>query len=166
MAEKEKVHHQGEERERKFLVGVLPEDLAQYPSKEIVQGYLAITGDGTEVRLRKKGNTFFLTVKSGRGETREESEMALGESQFNSLWPLTEGMRIEKTRYEIPYGDNLIELDVYRGDLEGLITVEVEFDSERLSMEFIAPEWFGTEVTEDRGYKNQSLAVYGIPHRP
>jgi adenylate cyclase len=167
MAETEKIHfHQAEEIERKFLVGALPDNLSQYPSKEINQGYLIISKDGTEVRVREKGDHYFLTVKSGRGETRGESEMALGESQFNSLWLLTEGVRIEKTRYEIPYGENLVELDVYHGHLEGLVTAEVEFGTVQSSMEFIVPEWFGREVTEDRGYKNQSLAVYGIPRRP
>ena len=45
---------QPQEIERKFLVKSLPENLEQYPHKDIVQGYLAITEDGMEVRLRHK----------------------------------------------------------------------------------------------------------------
>jgi len=40
------------EIERKFLVNELPNNLEQFPHKNIVQGYLAIGTDGTEVRLR------------------------------------------------------------------------------------------------------------------
>jgi hypothetical protein len=42
------------EIERKFLVDKLPENLDKYSHKEIIQGYVAITEEGTEVRLRKK----------------------------------------------------------------------------------------------------------------
>lgn len=44
------------EIERKFMVDKLPESIDKFPSKEILQGYLAITRDGTEVRIRKRGS--------------------------------------------------------------------------------------------------------------
>ena len=62
---------------------------------------------------------------------RVEEEIEIEPDRFERLWPLTEGRRIEKTRYEIDAGGDLvIELDVYKGDLDGLVTAEVEFDSE------------------------------------
>jgi adenylate cyclase len=72
-------------------------------------------------------------------------------------------MRVEKTRYEIPYGAHLIELDVYSGALEGLVVAEVEFGSEEESARFDPPDWFGSEVTDDVRYSNRSLAVHGRP---
>ena len=30
-------------------------------------------------------------------------------------------------------------------------------------MEFVAPPMFGLEVTDDKAFKNQSLACYGAP---
>jgi len=151
------------EIERKFLVAALPENLEQYPNKKIIQGYIAITPDGTEVRLRKKGKKYFQTVKSGSGKIRGEYEIEITEEQFNSLWPTTEGKRVEKTRYEIPFDQGIIELDVYHGNLEGLLTAEVEFKSKEDSEKFASPEWFRKEVTEDKKYKNQNLALHGIP---
>jgi len=68
---------QFQEIERKFLVESLPENLEQYPHKEVVQGYLAITEDGTEVRLRQKGSKYFQTVKSGSGKTRFDQRLKL-----------------------------------------------------------------------------------------
>ena len=55
------------ELERKFLVQKVPPDLEQHPHRMIDQGYLALEPDGIEVRLRKKGDAYLLTVKRGRG---------------------------------------------------------------------------------------------------
>lgn len=151
------------EIERKFLVKNLPEGLELSPHTVIIQGYVVITEDGTEVRVRDKGGLYFQTVKSGGGKTRSEVEMSISRQQFEALWPLTKGKRVEKTRYEISYENRVIELDVYHGDLNGLVTAEVEFDSEEVSNQFTPPGWLGQEVTEDRRYKNQNLALNGIP---
>lgn len=150
------------EIERKFLVRELPKSLDQYPHSEIIQGYLAITED-TEVRLRQKGKIYYETVKNGKGENRPEREIVISQRQFKKLWGATEGRRIRKTRYEIPDGDGKLELDIYHDSLEGFISIEREFKSETESGQFKIPEWFGREVTEDKSYKNQSLAVWGLP---
>ncbi len=115
------------EIERKFLVKEMPRGLGDYLASEINQGYLAVTDDDTEIRIRKKGDGYYETVKSGKGLKRKEVEIEIGEKVFNALWPLTEGMRVEKTRYDIPYGGHVVELDVYSGGLAGLVVAEVEF---------------------------------------
>ncbi len=150
------------EIERKYKITELPEDYEKYPSKEIIQGYVAIEGD-TEKRLRKKGEKYFYTIKKGKGKTRFEAEAEISEDLFNELWSTTEGKRVEKTRYKIPYGKHFIELDEYHGKLQGLYTAEIEFKNEDDSNNFVAPDWFGGEVTEDKGYKNQNLALKGKP---
>ncbi len=160
---------QSEEIERKFLIKELPEDLEKYPHEDILQGYLIITKDRDEKRLRKKGNKYFLTEKSGKGRTRTEEETEIDKEKFDSLWEGTEGQRVEKTRYEIPYGEETeetegtIELDVFRGELAGHLSAEIEFKDEKASDNFVIPKWFGKEVTEDERYKNQNLALHGIP---
>lgn len=153
------------EIERKFIVPFTPVgiELDKLKHKDIIQGYLAISEDGSEVRLRKKGDEYFQTVKSGGTKTRTEVEIEINEEQFNSLWPLTKGKRIEKTRYEYPYVGWTFELDIYKGNLEGLMIAEVEFSNEEVSDEFIPPLWMGAEVTEDKRYKNQNLAIHGSP---
>src|SRR3954470_15578801 len=116
------------EIERKFLVRELPHNLADYPHNEIWQGYLVSLDDGTQVRLRKKGECYSLTFKRGTGNVREEREVDLSAEQFDALWPATEGKRLVKTRYEIPLGDRVVEIDVYHDRHEGLVVAEVEFD--------------------------------------
>lgn len=161
--EEETPEEEPQEIERKFLVESLPEDIEQYPNEDIVQGYLAIMEDGTEIRLRNKGDKYFQTVKSGRGKTRMELEIEITQEQYELFWVMTEVKRVEKKRYQIPHEKGIIELDVYGGDLDGLLSVEIEFKDQDASEDFKAPEWFGREVTEDPNYKNQSLALNGIP---
>jgi CYTH domain-containing protein len=152
------------EIERKFLVAHPPLDRDRHPSTVIEQGYLAIDDDGTEVRVRRRAGEAELTVKSGGDRSRVEESLALEPERFERLWPLTEGRRIEKQRYEIAAGGGLtIELDVYRGDLAGLVVAEVEFASEEDAEAWEPPAWLGHEVTDDKRYKNQRLARDGAP---
>ncbi|MFL5871322.1 MAG: CYTH domain-containing protein [Solirubrobacterales bacterium] len=151
------------EIERKFLVEGLG-DLEGLDAVAIEQGYLApATEGGAEVRLRRKGDDLVLTIKGGTGEVRVEEELELGREQFDSLWPLTEGRRLSKTRHLVPLDGLTAEIDVYEGELEGLVVVEVEFSSEADADRFEPPEWFGRELTGDDRYSNERLAVEGRP---
>jgi adenylate cyclase len=152
------------EIERKFLVARRP-DLEGTKRFAIEQGYLALA-DGesqAEVRLRRTDDQRFLTVKAGRGRTRVEEELELDREPFESLWPLTEGRRVAKARHVIPHGELEIELDLYRGELEGLAIAEVEFPDEASADAFEGPDWLGQEVTGDERYLNETLATKGPP---
>jgi adenylate cyclase len=157
----------GVEIERKFVVDKLPEGLDEHPAERIEQGYLAIAPDGVEVRVRRRDGRATLTVKSGPGHVRTEEELAIDERRFESLWPLTDGRRVTKTRHEIPLEAELTaELDVYDGAHKGLMTAEIEFGSVESSEQFSPPPWLGQEVTGDARYANQTLALEGRPPAP
>jgi CYTH domain-containing protein len=148
------------EIERKFLISSLPA-LNEYKGKEITQGYISTD---PVIRIRQMQNNYCLCIKSQGHMIREEFELPLTEEQYASLLPKVEHHLVEKTRYFIPLENNLVaELDLYKGHLEGLFTVEVEFSSPQEAARFIAPKWFGNEITHDNRYKNNHLAVYGIP---
>lgn len=150
------------EIEKKFIVLNTPQNLETYKFNIISQGYILITDD-FELRLRKKGKYFFQTIKSSGELQRAEYEIELTKDQFEILWPLTEGKRIEKIRYEIEYQNYLIELDIYLDSLDGLKTAEVEFTSIDESNRFVGPNWFGKDITKDNKYKNKNLALFGMP---
>jgi len=150
------------EVERKWLVQDLP-TLSGLEGKKVIQGYIAIAADGTEVRLRQTDGAFFQTVKSKGGLVRDEIEIELAEDQFEALWRATTGRRLEKIRYTWDWEGKTVEIDVYHGSLAGLMVAEVEFHSASDSAGFAPPPWFGTEVTEDTRYKNATLALYGKP---
>ncbi len=91
----------GLEVERKWLidsVGSLPIEVVGAPADEIEQGYLTIGADGSETRVRRRAGQCTLTVKSGSGLVRRETEISLTAEQFEVLWPATENARIQKSR--------------------------------------------------------------------
>jgi adenylate cyclase len=147
-------HFSSREIERKFLIKRLPVELLRFRHFQIAQGYLANEPGGRHVRLRKKGKTASLTFKVGRGSAREEREIRLSAKQLAMLWPPTRGRRLRKTRYEVPWENLKIEIDVYHGRNHGLVVAEVEFPNQASRRKFKPPRWFGREITCERRYSN------------
>lgn len=157
------------EIERKFKIKKIPENLDSYNKKEIEQGYLCGT---PVVRIRRSNGDYILTYKSKQNlktgdeieeksaRTCEEVELPLTEEAYLHLRKKADGRLIRKTRYLIPYEKYTIELDIFYGDLEGLIFAEVEFPNEEESGKFSPPDWFGEDVTFKKEYSNRYLA-YG-----
>jgi CYTH domain-containing protein len=152
------------EIERKWVLAALPRWPADHRAQRVEQGYVALDDAGAEVRVRRAGEELTLTIKSAPGLVRVEEEIPLEQAQFDSLWALTEGRRVVKTRHLVPLaGELTAEVDVYEGELDCLVTAEVEFGSEDASAAFEPPDWLGREVTGDARYANRSLAVDGAP---
>ncbi len=155
----------GQEIERKFLVdpAALPDGFSALPHQEVEQGYLATEPGGNEVRLRRAGGHYRLTVKSQGGLVRQECEIELRAEDFAALWPMAQPRSLRKTRFRVPLSEHRVEVDVYAGALAGLVTAEVEFASLAASQTFVPPAWLGREITEDRRYRNECLASCGVP---
>lgn len=152
------------EIERKFLIKNLPENLDLFTKYEIKQTYICTD---PVMRIREvdtNGGTYIFTFKGKGTVAKEEFEYPLTKEQFENLWKKSETKKIVKTRHLVPIQDNLIaELDIYKDDLEGFMNVEVEFDTIIDSHNFIPPDWFGEEVTENINYSNAYMSIYGIP---
>jgi adenylate cyclase len=148
------------EIERKFLIKRLPENLEKFPHDEIMQGYLAVASGGIQVRLRKKGAIRSLTFKRGNREAREEREIRLSAEQFDALWPATLGRRLTKVRYEVPWEEHTVEIDIYNGRHHGLVVAEVEFPDKKSCVAFKPPDWMGEDVTGKSRYSNVALALH------
>lgn len=158
--------HSPVEIERKFIAKpeLLPGSPDDYEHATIRQGYLVIGSDGSEARLRDKAGVYSLTVKTRGDLVRGEWETEINQSQFDILWPATIESRIEKTRFKVPHGEYIVEVDIYEGELEGLVTAEVEFVDEASAMNFEVPIWLGEDVTKRPEFKNQALAKEGVPN--
>jgi adenylate cyclase len=151
-------HVSSREIERKFLIKLLPPEILRARHFRLAQGYLANETGGRHVRLRKKGSALSLTFKVGRSVSREERELRLSPKQFAVLWPATAGRRLHKTRYEIPWKNLKIEIDIYHGRNRGLMVAEVEFPNHASRRKFKPPRWFGREITGEKRYSNVRLA--------
>jgi adenylate cyclase len=142
------------EIERKFLVKKIP-DLTNAQDIYIEQGYLSFF---PEVRIRKKDEKFYMTVKSDGDIAREEYEIEISQNTYDELSNQVKGLVLKKRRYEIPLNKvDVAELDIYE-NFEDLKMVEVEFIDIDSANNFEIPCWFGTEVTKDKEFKNKSLA--------
>ena len=141
------------EIERKFKVRSLPK-LSEYKYHEIEQAYI---NDSPVIRVRKEDDTYYMTYKGSGMLKREEYNLPLNKESYDNLSGFTKHRIISKRRYLIPYEGHTIELDVFLGELEGLIIAEVEFDSVEEAGEFISPDWFGEDVTYDKNYHNSNL---------
>ena len=148
------------EIERKFLVTSTEFLSENTKSNRIVQGYLNSNSERT-VRVRIKGNKGFLTIKgkgNESGTTRFEWEKEIPFEEAQSLLQLCEKGAIEKTRYEVKYGNHIIEIDVFQGENQGLILAEIELQNENENIE--KPNWLGEEVTGDIRYYNSYLSLH------
>jgi len=146
------------EIERKFMIQSIPEGASS--GMEIIQGYIWYD---PEVRLRKIAGEHKLTIKSAGTLTREETEHDIPEELFSLLWPLVGSKVVKKTRHLLGYNDLVLEIDVYSGKYEGLITLECEFQTVEEAERFELPDWIGSaiDVTYDSRFRNKELSGSG-----
>ncbi len=152
------------EIERKFLTKYIPFDITAYPCLQISQAYISFS---PTIRIRQSNEDYILTVKGKGHLAREEFELPLSKEDYDRLFQKTEGTPVIKKRYLVPLEGGLTaEVDIYEGELAGLMTTEVEFPSLEAAEGFAAPQWFGKDVSEEKAYKNTSLSLYGKPKEP
>lgn len=122
------------------------------------QGYIATTGLQT-VRVRTVGDRGYLTIKGPRqGISRAEYEYPIPfEDAVEILNTLCDRPLIEKTRYKIPLGNVVWEVDEFAGENQGLVIAEVELLDENQILEL--PAWIEREV-DDPKYFNANLAKH------
>lgn len=147
------------EIERKFLVAGDYKPLAASHSR-IAQGYLCSTG-GCTVRVRLRDDRAYLTIKGPSrdgGLSRYEFEKEISRDEALSLMQLCERGVVEKTRWLVPVGGCVFEVDEFAGENAGLVVAEVELGSPGAS--FPHPPFLGREVTGLRRYYNSHLRLH------
>lgn len=144
----------GREIERKYLVG--GDGWRGLAAGTLYrQGYLSTAQERT-VRVRLAGARGFLTIKGpAAGPARSEFEYEIPSRDAEQLLQLCEVPLIEKTRYRIPYGRFVWEVDEFHGVNDGLILAECELEAPDQQPD--KPDWVGREVTGDPRYANASL---------
>lgn len=146
------------EIERKFLVKSEAYKARASTKTRIVQGFLN-TDPNRTVRVRIKGDIGYITVKgksNDTGTSRFEWEKEISVEEADVLLKLCEKGILEKSRYEIPLGDHLYEVDEFYGDNLGLTVAEIELNAENEL--FAKPDWLGKEVTGKVKYYNSQLS--------
>ncbi|KRA69312.1 CYTH domain-containing protein [Agrobacterium genomosp. 3] len=146
------------EIERKFLVagGEWRDEVTH--SMAFRQAYVASL-ENRSVRVRiVNGRDATLTIKIGASAlVRDEYEYSIPLQDAEELMASAPGVVIEKTRHTVDHGGFTWEIDVFEGRYQGLVVAEVEMNDENASPDL--PPWLGKEVTGDRRFSNQSLAM-------
>ena len=144
------------EIEKKFLL--LSDDWkkAVTDSRIIQQGYFGPAGKAS-IRVRISGDEANINIKSATLDiVRKEFEIPVPlEDAREMITNLCQQPVIKKTRYYVPVGVHVWEVDVFEGDNEGLVVAEIELSS--VDEEFDKPEWLGEEVSNDKRYYNVCL---------
>ncbi len=144
------------ETERKFLVKGKFKHLA-IKKINILQAYLSSDPERT-IRIRIASGKAFLTVK-GKGSdssvTRSEWEIPVPVPYARQIMKICLPGRIKKTRYLVPAGKHMFEVDVFHDKNESLIIAEIELSRE--NEKFEKPDWLGEEVTGKPEYYNVNL---------
>lgn len=127
-------------------------------SREVAQGYLAVTGRGN-VRVRRAGDLGYLTVKGRRGPAgRDEFEYPIPVADADvMLRTLCETAIIRKSRHDVQVGLLHIEVDEFHEANAGLVLAEIELEHPDALPDDL-PEWLGPDVTDDERYYNAHLS--------
>lgn len=154
------------EIERKFLLERTPDELIAEGAFErrsrqrIEQTYLALD-EQQEIRVRRlvdedTGEVEYThTFKQGNGMSREEIEYSITESIYNQLFEASGAVPLTKVRTTGTWNGFTVELDRY--DQLNLTVAEVEFDSLEAAEAFVAPDWFGEDISSKREYSNKKV---------
>jgi len=157
------------EIERKWLIdkNKIPYDLTSKDVQvfDIQQTYISFD---PEIRVRNynNGGWYEFTMKTNMtsdGLARDEVNYYINKEQYDNLYKKKEGNTIHKTRYQLYDKGEIIALDIFHDDLDGLAYMEIEFKTEEESNKYKEPDWVIKDVTSDKRYKNGFLARYGIP---
>ncbi len=143
------------ERERRFLLSGLPEGLEPaHEHTQIFDNYIT----NTRLRLRKVRDpktrewTWKLTQKFAPDQEDFSrtliTNIYLTQAEYEML-SVFEGNELRKNRYPYEHEGRKFSVDVFLGDLRGLVLAETEFETDEEMNSFALPSFAFAEVTND-----------------
>src|SRR5690349_5249200 len=143
------------ERERRFLLADLPEGLTRAdPHLQITDNYIT----GTRLRLRKvrdpRTNKWVVKFTQKFAPDPEDlSRTIITNTYLNALEAETLSVfnsnEIRKNRYRFEFEGHVFGVDMFLGELFGLVLAEVSFEADEEMDQFEKPPFAIAEVTND-----------------
>src|SRR6187549_3604553 len=156
------------ERERRYLLRDLPEGLTRAdPHLQITDNYIT----GTRLRIRKvrEPRTNKWTVKFTQKfapNPQDLSRTIITNTYLNALEAETLSMfdanEIRKNRYTFDYEGRKFSVDMFLGDLFGLVLAEVSFETDEDMDGFPKPPFAIADVTNNEVFSGGRLCVSTI----
>lgn len=127
-----------------------PEDLSNVNLSDKDIPIELLTGKEGTIRFRKENDLNILTFKGERvNGANSEYEFQIEEDLSNKLNKV-----LTKTRYKIAKNQFICEIDVFHGDLDGLVLAEIEIDNINRVIE-VPDTWI--DVTNNKNFLNSNL---------
>lgn len=152
------------ERERRYLLQDLPEGLTRAdPHLQITDNYLT----GTRLRLRKvrEPRTNKWTVKFTQKFAPNPDDLSrtiITNTYLNALEAETLSVfnanEIRKNRYYFEFEGRKFAVDMFLGDLFGLVLAEVSFDTDEELDSYRTPQFALADVTDDPVFSGGKLS--------
>src|SRR3954447_19647430 len=126
----------------------------------VVEGYFPAHPDRDHFVSIEPDRSFLILASTMQETAVERTEVP--RSQAEALLPMCAGkVGFERTSMRLPDGrEAVLNHFIAPGSLD---VVNVAFTEAEDSSAFVAPAWFGPEVTRDAAYRNGSLARDGVP---
>jgi CYTH domain-containing protein len=152
------------ERERRYVLQDLPEGLTRVdPHVQITDNYIT----GTRLRLRKVRDprTNKWTVKFTQKFAPNPDDLSrtiITNTYLNALeaesLPMFNANEIRKNRYHFQFDGKEFAIDMFLGDLFGLVLAEVSFDSDEELDRFPPPPFALADVTNNELFSGGRLS--------
>ncbi|SRR6266496_5723633 len=140
------------ELELTYLAKYIPEGLEACPSKLIADVYYPAEDPHPRLRIRQRGDVYEITKKvmaHGTDSSHQlEHTIALNQAEFVALIQ-NPGKRVAKRRYLYDYQGQTAEIDIFEGELAGLVEVDFEFTDRALQLAFALPDFCLADVTQE-----------------
>lgn len=148
------------EIEKVYLAKYLPNDLYKYTPIQIQIGDFYDSNSVDALKIRRKGDRYEIIKKEKISiYEREEHLINIKKEEFDALLKATV-QNHKKERYFYPLNDeHICEIDIYKDKLEGYVRIEVEFKDKKDMSSFIAPDWFGNEITSLNHIIHENLGL-------
>ena len=154
------------EIEKKFTISYLPDEIkkiTKIKQKHIYKDSVCSIRVRKSINLKTHETIYTHTIKTRREDDGNfsvtELEREIKKSEYDKLKPFVGSKIIEKDRCIIPLEKGLFaEVDIYYGNLKGLIIAEVEFDSINQAENFRMPYWFKKEVFH-KDFSNRKIST-------
>src|SRR5437870_2887421 len=152
------------ERERRYLLQDLPEGLSRADHHlQITDNYIT----GTRLRIRKvrdpKTNKWVVKfTQKFAPDPRDLSRTIITNTYLNAteaeLLSVFEANEIRKNRYYFEYEDRKFSIDMFIGDLFGLVLAETSFETDEDLEAFSVPPFALADVTQNELFTGGKLS--------
>jgi CYTH domain-containing protein len=131
-------------------------------SQRVTEGYFATQSGRNSHVLVEAGQCQLVLVTPEDGAAPSEERTEVPRAHADALLDVCAGKTVyERTRIPVGGGrEALIDRITHPGALD---LVSAEFENRDEAAAFLAPPWFGPEVTADGSFDRRALALQGVP---